>query len=569
MTNDSTRFLLADGDRAAVDARLGAWDAARFAERLWRKDPTLWSEKPLPELIDRLGWLALPETMEGALDDLERFAAEARAEGIRHVALLGMGGSSLAPEVFQRVLGNAAGFPALSVIDSTHPDAVRDALAAIDARRALFVVSSKSGTTLETLSFFRAAWAALGREGGGEGESAGAAPGRRVVAITDPGTPLAALAAERGFRRVFAGPHDVGGRYSALSVFGLVPAALIGADVRGLLARARAMAAACGGAAAAADNPGLALGAALGELALRGRDKVTFLTSPAVDAFPAWLEQLIAESLGKDGKGIVPVADEPPAPTEAYSRDRVFVAIWLGGEGARDLDDRVALLAAAGHPVITTRLTEPVDLGAEIVRWEIAVAAAGAALGVHPFDQPDVERAKALARSAMTEGAAGAKSAGAGADADVERPVSAADHAALHAAIGAWIARARPGDYVALHAYVAPTIETRRALDRVRAALLERARLATTLGFGPRFLHSTGQLHKGGPNAGLFLQIVDEPREDFAVPEADFTFGALVRAQATGDFRALREGGRRVLRVSVGGDAPRGLAILEEAIRSA
>ncbi len=558
MTNDSTRFLLADGDRAAVDARLRAWREARFAERLWRKDPTLWSERPLPEISDRLGWLALPESMAAAVDDLERFAADVRAEGIRHVALLGMGGSSLAPEVFQRVLGSAAGFPVLSLIDSTHPDAVREALAAIDARRALFIVSSKSGTTLETLAFFRAAWAALARAGG----SAGAAPGRRMVAITDPGTPLAALAAERGFRRVFAGPPDVGGRYSALSVFGLVPAALIGADVRGLLARARAMAAACGGAAAAADNPGLELGAALGELALRGRDKVTFLTSPAVDSFPAWLEQLIAESLGKDGKGIVPVADEPPALPAAYSRDRVFVAIWLGGEGARDLDDRVALLAAAGHPVITTRLSEPIDIGAEIVRWEIAVAAAGAALGVHPFDQPDVELAKALARSAMKEGAKDA-----GADADAESPVSATNPVALREAIGAWIARARAGDYVALHAYLAPTIETRRALDRVRAALLGRARLATTLGFGPRFLHSTGQLHKGGPNTGLFLQVVDEPREDLSVPESDFSFGSFVRAQAIGDFRALRERGRRVLRVSVGGDAARGLARLEESIR--
>jgi transaldolase/glucose-6-phosphate isomerase len=557
VTGGETRFLLPPGERAAVDARLRAWDAARFAARLWERDATLWSERPLPERDDRLGWLALPSSMEAAAEDLERFAADARAEGVRHVALLGMGGSSLAPEVFQRALGNAAGWPALSVIDTTHPDAVRDALASIDARRALFVVSSKSGTTLETLSLFRAAWSALERAGGD------APPGRRVAAITDPGTPLAALAAERGFRRVFAGPPDVGGRYSALSVFGLLPAALTGADVRGMLARARAMAAACGGAAGpAADNPGLALGAALAESALRGRDKVTFLTSPAVGAFPAWLEQLVAESLGKDGKGIVPVADEPAAPPAAYSGDRVFVAIWLGGEGARDLDDRVALLAAAGHPVVTMRLSEPRDLGAEIVRWEIAVAAAGAALGVHPFDQPDVERAKALARSAMSEG----RTPGGAAD---ERPVDAADRAALAAAARAWLASARAGDYVAIPAFLAPSIETRRALGGLRAALLARTRLATTLGFGPRFLHSTGQLHKGGANSGLFLQIVDEPRAEMPVPETDFTFGALVRAQAVGDARALRERGRRLLRASVGADAARGLALLEEAIRSA
>lgn len=551
-----TRFDLPDGIRKAVDARLRAWEEAEFARRLWAKDTTLWSNRPLPELADRLGWLALPEAMSSEAAGFARLAEEVRAEGFRHVMLLGMGGSSLAPEVFQRVFGNAAGFPGLTVLDSTHPDAVRAALAAVDVRRTLFIVSSKSGTTLETLSFFRTAWAAL------EGE--GARRGRHFIAITDPGTPLAALAHERAFRRVFAGPPDVGGRYSALSAFGLVPAALIGADVGPLLERARALAARCSPAGPGAENPGLALGAALGEMALAGRDKVTFLTSPTLAAFPGWLEQLIAESLGKEGKGIVPVAEEPDAPIETYGRDRVFVALRLGANGEFSLDHRLAALANAGHPVLSLPMVDAADLGGEMLRWEIAVAAAGAVLGVHPFDQPDVELAKELARRAM-KGEAGS---GRGAGAEGGDETVAAGGAALAPSVSEWLSSARPGDYVAIHAYLAPAADTRRSLDRIRAALLARTRCATTLGFGPRFLHSTGQLHKGGSAGALFLQIVDEPRQDLAVPESDFTFGALVRAQAIGDLRALRESGRRVLRVSVGADLATGLAALEEAIHA-
>jgi len=537
--------------QARVDERLQTWQAAHFARRLCGKDPTLWAPGPVPELADRLGWLTLPETMHGQLDDLLAFADTMRAEGVRHGVLLGMGGSSLAPEVFQRTFGHPPGYPTLIVLDSTHPAAVRAVEAQVDPGRTLFLVSSKSGTTAETLALFRYFWHRVSRMS--------PPPGRHFVAITDPGTPLEHLARELGFRRVFRAPPDVGGRYAALTVFGLLPAALIGMDIHRLLDRAWRMAEASAFCVAELENPSLILGAALGELALAGRDKVTFLTSPSLEAFPVWLEQLIAESLGKDGKGIVPVVDEPPASPEAYGTDRFFVHLHLEGDDNAELDRRVAALEAAGHPVARVHLTEKADLGQEFFRWEVAVAAAGAILGVHPFNQPDVELAKELARRAMAQAAR-------------EQPeeaeaVPAENPKALTKALGAWLAGAQPRDYVAVQAYLPPTTETTGALQEIRLALRDRLRLATTLGYGPRFLHSTGQLHKGGPNTGLFLQLVDDPADDLPVPETNYTFGTLIRAQALGDYLALKQRGRRVLRVHLGSDGADGLKHLAAAIR--
>ncbi|RMG55052.1 MAG: hypothetical protein D6723_03585 [Acidobacteria bacterium] len=537
--------------RDRVDERVRTWQAARFACRLWQKDHTLWSPEPLPELRDRLGWLTLPETMPEQLDEVIGFGETVKGEGIRHVVLLGMGGSSLAPEVFQRTFGQAPGFPELIVLDSTHPMAVRAVDARLDLAHTLFLVSSKSGTTVETLSLFRYFWHRLSQTT--------SAPGRQFVAITDPETPLAALAHERGFRRLFTAPPDVGGRYSALTVFGLVPAALIGVDVRGILDRAWTMAEACAFCVAESNNPCLVLGAALGELALAGRDKVTFLASPALAAFPAWLEQLIAESTGKAGKGIVPVTDEPLAPPEAYGADRFFVSMTLEGD-EEDRENRVAALEAAGHPVVGIRLTEKIDLGQEFFRWEVAVAAAGSVLGIHPFNQPDVELAKRLAREAMTPRDEASREASAVGE------VTAGEREALRRAVSNWLSAARPGDYVAIQAYLAPTPETTRRLHAVRTRLRDRLRLATTLGYGPRFLHSTGQLHKGGPNTGLFLQLVDEPTDDLPVPETGYSFGTLIRAQAVGDYRALIERKRRVLRVNLGRNVIEGLNALAEVL---
>jgi transaldolase/glucose-6-phosphate isomerase len=378
------------------------------------------------------------------------------------------------------------------------------------------------------------------------------------VAITDPGSGLEKLAKDRGFRAVFNAQEDVGGRYSALTPFGLVPAALVGADVRELLVRGRAMAEAC--TEPAATNPGLQLGAALGELALAGRDKVTFLASRVIDSFPDWIEQLVAESTGKIGRGIVPVVGERPAEPGAYGDDRFFVGLFLGED--RALDERLSALESAGHPVARFRLSEPADLGREMFRWEVATAAAGAVLGVNPFDQPDVQLAKELAKRAMQERSAG----GMATPADEIRAGDAGALSILGGALEHWLGGAGAGTYLGLHAYLAPTPATAEALHGIQARLRDRTRFATTLGYGPRFLHSTGQLHKGGPDTGRFLQIVDEPGHDLPVPETDYTFAELIRAQADGDRKALEQRGRRVMRVNLGTDLHGGLARLREAL---
>ncbi|MCZ6745224.1 MAG: hypothetical protein O7D31_11195, partial [Alphaproteobacteria bacterium] len=501
--------------------------------------------------------------MAGQIEGIERFADQVCTEGTRHVVLLGMGGSSLAPEVFAAASGGGAHYPELIVLDSTHPKAVLDVERRIDIARTLFLVSSKSGTTLETLSLFRTFWQRAGQSGSGSG--------RRFVAITDAGSPLAVLAADRGFRNTFLAPEDVGGRYSALSVFGLVPAALAGMDIRRLLAGARAMAEACGPGVAETENPALVLGAALAELARSGRDKLTFLTSPALNALPAWIEQLVAESIGKDGVGIVPVAGEAPGGAEVYGDDRFFVSIRLAGDeaGAGDGPGEASgplllALIAAGHPLARIELSDVTGLAQEMFRWQVAVAAAAAALGVHPFDQPDVEIAKKLARQAMAPAAQDAKMPEAGPAAS--SGIGSGDPEALMQALSAWIGGARPGDYVALQAYLAPTEETTKALTDIRLALRDRFALAVTLGFGPRFLHSTGQLHKGGPDNGLFLQLVDEPDDDIAIPETNYGFAALIGAQALGDLGAIEQRGRRVLRVDLGTDTASGLAALAKAL---
>ncbi|HVT61553.1 MAG TPA: hypothetical protein VHR45_24545 [Thermoanaerobaculia bacterium] len=566
---------------AAVEARLARWQAESFGRRLWDRDPTLWSAEPVPEISDRLGWLDLPFSMQAGLGELERLSAEARAEGIRDAVVLGMGGSSLAPEVFARTFGTAAGSPAVTVLDSTHPAAVRALAARLDLARTLFVVSSKSGTTTEMLSFFYFFWQRLAAA-----LPPGSVPGRHFVAVTDPATPLENLARDRQMRALFTAPSDVGGRYSALTPFGLVPAALLGVGAGRLLVRGRAMAEACGAAVRAAANPALRLGAALGELTLAGRDKVTFLTTPGLASFPDWLEQLIAESTGKIGRGIVPVAGEAPGPPEVYGEDRFFVALVLEGDdeagaaggghgsgaaaaGEGGVGALLSALAGAGHPVASIRLREPLDLASEMFRWEMAVAAASAVIGVHPFNQPDVQLAKELAGKAMKkkQAASGRTDSDTDADTGADPGTPAADPGALARALEGWLAGASPGAYLGLQAYLAPSAETGRALHGLQALLRDRTRCAATAGYGPRFLHSTGQLHKGGPASGRFLQIVDDPAEDLAVPETAYSFGSLIRAQAEGDRQALAQRGRSVMRLQLGGDVAGGLAALAAGIR--
>jgi transaldolase/glucose-6-phosphate isomerase len=426
----------------------------------------------------------------------------------------------------------------LIVLDSTHPVAVRAVRERIDPTRTLFIISSKSGTTTETLSFFKYFWQ--------EVAGAVAEPGRHFVAVTDPGTPLETLAGERQFRQVFSAPTDVGGRYSALSVFGLVPAAVTGLDVHPVLDGAWAMMENTAAEVPVADNPALALGAAIGELALAGRDKLTLVASHSLKALPSWIEQLIAESTGKDGKGVVPVVDEPLGAADVYGDDRFFVYLSTQAESVQ-YEEALGRLELAGHPVARVQIKEAILIGQEFFRWEIATAAAGSVLGIHPFNQPDVQLAKDLARRKMADTK---DRAATGWDDGIDTIYLDNGHAA--GALEKWLGGASAGDYVAIQAYLPPGDETTAALARLRVALRDRTRLATTLGYGPRFLHSTGQLHKGGANTGLFLQIVDDGAQGMEVPETDYTFGDLLRAQAMGDAEALKERGRRVLRLSVG-----------------
>ena len=489
--------------------------------RLREKDPTLWGEADTPELADRLGWVDLPESMAARVPELGAIAAGAIDDGTDQVVLLGMGGSSLAPEVFASVLGVAGGFPGLTVLDSTHPDQVRAVAESIDPARTLFIVSSKSGGTLETMSGFRFFWQAAGHDG------------RRFVAITDPGSSLEELGRERGFRAVVTAPSDVGGRFSALTPFGLLPAALIGADLDALLEAA----------AGVSWEESFDLGMSWGNLAREGRNKLTFVTSPGLSAFPGWLEQLVAESLGKDDRGIVPVAGEPML--DRYGDDRLFVLYALQGQ--------LLTLPPHGQPIVERPVATTNELAGEMMTAEIATAVAGMVLGVHPFNQPDVELAKQRA-SQVLQGEPGRADL-----VDFFSPV-------LADLLDDWMASIRAGDYVAIHAYLPMNPSTETALERLRYKIGNRAGNATTVGFGPRFLHSTGQLHKGGPNTGVFLQLVDTPLNDVPIPETDLTFGRVIASQALGDYLALKERGRRVMRVDLGPNRERGLAALIDAI---
>lgn len=534
-----------------VDRRSEQWRSIGFADRLREQDPTLWSAEPMPELADRLGWIALGTTVRPRLSEMVHLAQEVRDEGARAAVLLGMGGSSLAPRVFQEVFGSKPGHPSLTVLDSTHPDAVREVRDSIEPSTTLFIISSKSGTTLETMSLFKFFW--------NEMDVMGEERGRHFIAVTDHGTPLARLASKRGFRRTFEASPNVGGRYSALTAFGLVPAALTGVDVHALLDTAFEGMEVGAAHDQSALHRGLHLGAALGELAVAGRDKVTILASSSVRAFPAWIEQLIAESTGKDGEGIVPVIDEPRIGPASYSPDRFFIGITVQGEEG-EIEDRLGQLADAGHPTAQMRMRSVMDLGREMLDWEVAVAAAGAVLGINPFDQPDVQITKDLARKMMTAGGMGESALK-----DV-RTISIDDRDALKDAFREWSSLVRRGDYISIQAYLSPSAETWSGLERVRQDMLEHLDVATTLGYGPGFLHSSGQLHKGGPNTGLFLQLNDDIVNDLDVPETDRTFGDLIRSSSLGDFSALVQRGRRVLRIDLGEDALTAIERLEREI---
>jgi transaldolase / glucose-6-phosphate isomerase len=507
------------------------------AHRIWKKDATLWGPADQAEVADRLGWLTIVDTMLEACDDLSAFAGEIRSEGFTDVVLLGMGGSSLAPEVIRQSFGEQDAWPSLHVLDSTDAGAIRAVQERVDLDKTLFLVSTKSGGTIETLSLFRYFWSLRSE-------------GRQFVAITDPGSGLADLASEHGFRRTFLNDPEIGGRYSALSYFGLVPAALMGADVGGMLDRAGVAEQNCLTFDSSNTNSGLWLGLAWGELALAGRDKLTYAIDPPLESFGLWVEQLIAESTGKQGKGILPVVDEPIGAPESYGNDRTFMYLRRVDSPNAELDAKMDALAAAGHPVITRSIHGPTDLGRLFFFAEFATAVAGWVLGINAFDQPNVQEAKDATSRVLAE--------------NVQDPPDAGDDA-----LRALLSGLAAPEYLAILGYVAPSAGFDEAITELRTAIRDATGAATTFGYGPRYLHSTGQLHKGGPAHGRFLQLLHDAEPDADVPGADHSFTRLKHAQAIGDLETLREHGRPAERLTESGDDPAGaVRQLTEKIRS-
>lgn len=534
-----------------VEQTLADLSAAQVVRRIWAHDHTIWQPDPT-EIRNRLGWLHVAEDMLLHVPHIEALVYAAQSAGYTQAVLLGMGGSSLAPEMFARTFPTPPGFLKLDVLDSTDPGAVLALEQRINLKHTLFIVSTKSGGTEETLSFFRYFYTRCCTELGP------AQTGEHFVAITDPGSKLAQIAAEFGFRATLLNDPEIGGRYSALSYFGLLPAALAGLDIRRLLNRALAAMESCSPAARADENPGAVLGTALGALATHGKDKITLAVSPQMAGFGDWVEQLIAESTGKQGKGIVPVVGEAAGSPVEYGADRLFVCLALADDAQTQpaFSDMVSL----GAPLIRITLNDVYDLGGQLFIWEFATAVAGWRLHIHPFDQPNVEQAKVLARQMTnTYKKAGALPQETPALRSGEIAVFGSTSAATpRQALDQFLAQARPGDYIAIQAFINPSADVQEALHELRMALRAKTRLATTLGFGPRFLHSTGQLHKGDSGNGLFIQFTASPQEDAAIPDqpgieqSGMSFGVLVRAQAMGDLAALRENGRRTLRFHLG-----------------
>ena len=505
------------------------------ARRIWRKDETLWGG-PGPEIGDRLGWLTIADGMLEQAGDLMAFAGEVKAEGFTDAALLGMGGSSLGPEVIRQSFGGAGGLT-LHVLDSTDPGAVLALERSLDLEKTLFIVSSKSGGTVETLSHMKYFYE---RSGGN---------GSQFVAVTDPGSGLVDLAKERGFRRVFENDPNIGGRYSVLSYFGLVPAALMGVDVEALLSSAQEAEQNCNHFDSSSNNSGLWMGLTMGELALHGRDKLTFIVSEPLSSFGLWVEQLIAESTGKEGRGILPVADEPVGEPEAYGDDRLFAYLQNADDSDEDLDAKTDELRKSGQAVITLSTKGPEDLGRIFVFAEFATAVAGWVLGINPFDQPNVQEAKDNTAKVL--------------EAAEPPQVDDAGDEELKALLG----QAAPPHYVAIMGYVQPSEAFDEAVAELRAAIRDATEATTTFGYGPRFLHSTGQFHKGGPKQGLFLQLVHDGEEDVEIPDADFSFKTLKNAQATGDILTLRDHGLPAERVRLEGDPVEAVRGLTEKVR--
>lgn len=534
-------------------------EQASVISRIWKRDPSLWASAESHHKIisNSLGWLAAPENMKSATDELHEFA-RGIAEKFSQVMVCGMGGSSLCPEVLAKTFGRQPGFPLLLVLDSTDPDHIAALRSQLDVSRCLFIIASKSGTTTEPLCFYKYWYDQVAQQSDQPGDS--------FVLITDPGSPLLEEARKKNFGRVFVNQGNIGGRYSALSHFGMVPAALMGLDLNRLLGSARAMAKACEPEVPLDENPGALLGAAIGECANAGRDKLTLVTAPHLATLGLWIEQLVAESTGKEGKGILPVSGEPLGSPVVYGNDRLFVSIV-------DTDqNELGALEQAGHPVVRRMLPDLYELGGEFFLWEFATAFAGWRLGINPFDQPNVQESKDATKKLLQvfieEGGLPEQAAVAG---DELLTVYASNRTQdllslnkLFDVLRAHVATAAPGDYFAFLNYVEETPAMDAAITSMRKILRDRTRCATTSGYGPRFLHSTGQLHKGGPDTGIFIQITAPDEVDLAIPGEPYSFSILKQAQALGDFEALSMRGRRAIRVDLRQNAMAGMTRLEE-----
>jgi len=568
---DRQTFRLPKDLDAAVKDAIEDWQKGDKVRRLWRHDATLWTGK---DEAKWLGWLDIVDDQLSHIEHLKNMAQEVKSAGFQHALLLGMGGSSLCPEVMRMTFGKIAGYPELHVLDSTDPAQIRAIEKKIDLANTIFIVSSKSGSTLEPniykQYFFERVKQKLGEKKAGE----------RFIAITDPGSKMQQVAESDGFRHIFYGLPSIGGRYSALSNFGMVPAAVMGVDVAQFLNATQEMAHACGPTVAAVDNPGVVLGAILGTLGNRGHDKVTIIASPGIFDLGAWLEQLIAESTGKIGKGLVPVDRESLGAPEVYGKDRVFAYLRLESGADAAQDKAVDALERAGQPVVRIAVEQAYNLGEEFLRWEIATAVAGSILGINPFDQPDVEASKIVTRALTSEYEKSGKLPdeaplfeGSGfklfADAKNTEALNESAGKSLEGYLKAHLSRLGAGDYFAVLAYIEMNDAHENSLQGFRHAVRDTKRVATCLGFGPRFLHSTGQAYKGGPNSGVFLQITCDDAADLPVPGQKYTFGVVKAAQARGDFQVLAERGRRALRVHLTGDVEAGLQRLGAAIQQA
>lgn len=557
----------------AVENAVKKMDDERWVARMWAKDATVWKSDEAHQKIikNALGWLPVVEMIDGNVDELEAFADRVRSDGFEHVMVLGMGGSSLCPEVLRRTFGTREGYPTLHVLDSTVPATVKAFADRVDIAKTLFIVASKSGGTTEPRVFHKYFYDRVRQI---KGDRAG----ENFIAITDPGTQMVEDAKRDRFRRTFLNPPDIGGRYSALSYFGMVPAALSGVDVRRLVDRAVHAVHACAETVPASHNPGARLGAILGALANAGRNKVTFVTPAPIDSLGLWIEQLIAESTGKEGNGIIPIAGEPLGGPEVYSNDRVFAHISVEGTDDPDTTARLEALAAAGHPVVHHVLTTPLGLGVEFFLWEFATALAGALIGIDSFDQPNVQESKDNTVRLLAEYAANGtfpEQTALAADGDIAiysydgSPAASGDTSSLLAVLSGHLGSAGAGDYVAITQYIQETPEHDEILQEIRTRIRNVCKVATTTGYGPRFLHSTGQLHKGGPDSGVFIQLTCDDTEDVAIPGEPYSFGVLKQAQSLGDFESLASRGRRAIRFHLGSDVGAGLRRLRDLVTEA